>query len=360
MKENEKRLEEAASRVYRYMMHSKPEEWGDHKWADWAMNIDRWDWNPGVGLIAAEAYGEPSARGEVLRDVETWTRRNLGQSETVKVINAIAPFAVFPRLYRETGERYYAERAEAIARWLMDEAPRTRSGAYEHTVTEQASFSEQIWADTVFMAVLFLARTARLLANGRMADEALRQALLHLQALQDEESGLLYHGRNCEAGDWMSAAKWNRANAWNAVGIPMILEEVEGLAGDAETLREIKRRYLRLAEALAARQSDGGLWPTVLDRPGYYAETSGSAGIACGLFKAAAMGLVPAALADHAERALSAVLDCIGADGAVAGVSGGTPVLDSVEAYGEVPVFPTLYGQGLVLLLLTEALRQRV
>lgn len=352
------RLAEAASRVYRYMMHSKPEEWGGHEWADWAMDIDRWDWNPGVGLIAAEAYGEPSVRGEALRDVEAWTRRNLGQSETVKVINAIAPFAVFPRLYRETGERYYAERAEAIARWLMDEAPRTRSGAYEHTVTEQASFSEQIWADTVFMAVLFLARTARMLADVRMADEALRQALFHLQALQDEETGLLYHGWNCEAGDWMSAAKWNRANAWNAVGIPMIAEEVRGLAGDAETLREIERRYLRLADGLAATQFPDGLWPTVLDRPSYYAETSGSAGIACGLLKAAATGLLPASYAEHAERALPAVLERIGADGAVAGVSGGTPVLESIEAYGKVPIFPTLYGQGLVLLLLTEALRR--
>ncbi|BBH19398.1 hypothetical protein Back11_07430 [Paenibacillus baekrokdamisoli] len=45
-------------------------------------------------------------------------------------------------------------------------------------------------------------------------------------------------------------------------------------------------------------------------------------------------------------------------DGAVDGVSGGTPVLASIEAYNEVPVFPTLYGQGLTLLLLTEVINQ--
>ena len=100
-----------------------------------------------------------------------------------------------------------------------------------------------------------------------------------------------------------------------------------------------------------------GLWPTVLDRPSYYEETSGSAGIACGLYKAVRAGLVPPAMIGSAERALPAVLGRISGNGAVEGVSGGTPVLASIEAYDEVPIFPTLYGQGLTLLLLSEALK---
>ncbi|SFJ81348.1 Glycosyl Hydrolase Family 88 [Paenibacillus sp. UNC496MF] len=67
-------------------------------------------------------------------------------------------------------------------------------------MTEQASFAERIWADTVFMAVLFLARTARMAGDPRLAEEALEQTLLHLRALQDDETGLLYHGWNCASG----------------------------------------------------------------------------------------------------------------------------------------------------------------
>ncbi|WP_256253251.1 glycoside hydrolase family 88 protein [Paenibacillus sp. UNC496MF] len=126
--------------------------------------------------------------------------------------------------------------------------------------------------------------------------------------------------------------------------------------GAAGPLGEIKERYHRLAEALAARQLPDGLWPTVLDRADFYAETSGSAGIACGLIKAARMGLVPASLAGAAAKAVPAVAAQIRADGAVAGVSGDTPMLASIDAYGEVPRFPTLYGQGLTLLL-AEALK---
>ncbi|MDI4648342.1 glycoside hydrolase family 88 protein [Cohnella hashimotonis] len=340
------------------MMHSKPEQWGGHAWTDWAMNADRWDWNAGVGVIAAAEFGAKTENEEIVREVEAWVKRNIGQSESILTINSIAPFAVFPLLHRIAGRSFYADKAGEVARWLIDEAPRTKNGAFEHTVTEKASFSEQIWADTIFMAVLFLARTARMKGDGRIALEALRQVRLHLEALQDEETGLLFHGWDCEAGNWMSGARWNRANAWIAVGVPMILEETEALCGDDALLAEIKRRYARLADALVQRQHAGGLWPTVFDRPGFYAETSGSAGIACGLYKAARMGLVPVALLAHAVRAVPAVLATIGPDGAVGGVSGGTPVLPSIEAYGDVPIFPTLYGQGLTLLLLTEALAE--
>ena len=352
-------LEKAARQVYQFMMHSKEAQWGDHEWIDWAMNMDKWDWNPGVGIIAAAEYGKAAGDDKVTREVESWVSRNIGQSDAVKVINSMAPYAVFPQLYAESGNPFYAEKTKEIALWMLEQAPRTRDGAFEHTVTEKASFREQVWADTVFMAVLLMARASRLHADRRMAEEALRQVLLHLRALQDDKTGMLFHGWNCETGDWMSAARWNRANAWNMAGIPMILEEAEVYCGDSGMMGEIKERYHRLAEALVKRQSVGGLWPTVLDRPDYYEETSGSAGIACGLYKAVRQGLVPASMKLSADRTVPAVLKLIGHNGAVSGVSGGTPVLESVEAYNEVPIFPTLYGQGLTLLLLSEALGRR-
>ncbi len=358
---NRETLEKKARQVYQYMMHSERTQWGNHEWIDWAMNIDRWDWNAGVGLIAAAEYGRAAGEERVIGEVEAWVTRNRDQSEAVRVINAMAPFAVFPQLYNRQNNPYYREKTKEIAEWMAAQSPRTRNGAFEHTVTERASFREQIWADTIFMAVLFLARAARLLSDRGMADEALRQVLLHLRALQDEETGLLFHGWNCEAGDWMSAARWNRANAWNACGIPMILEELASSGfdfGENEMLTEIKIRYRRLIDALALRQNASGLWPTVLDRPDFYEETSGSAGIACGIYKAARMGLAPASLKESADRTVLAMVAYISDNGAVRGASGGTPVLESVAAYNKVPIFPTVYGQGLTLLLFAEALRR--
>ncbi|MDG0810003.1 hypothetical protein [Cohnella rhizosphaerae] len=66
---NRDQADEAARSVYRYMMHSKPAQWGGHEWTDWAMNADRWDWNAGVGVIAAAEFaGVTGGRGDSQRD----------------------------------------------------------------------------------------------------------------------------------------------------------------------------------------------------------------------------------------------------------------------------------------------------
>ena len=48
----------------------------------------------------------------------------------------------------------------------------------------------------------------------------------------------------------------------------------------------------------------------------------------------------------------------INPDGAVQGVSGGTPIMPSIDAYGKLTRYPTLYGQGLTLLMLSEFMLQ--
>ncbi|MFD0670795.1 glycoside hydrolase family 105 protein [Cohnella sp. GCM10027633] len=325
---------------------------------DWGMDIEQWDWVPGVGVIAALEYAQAAEGGfEVLSFLQEWVGRNRGKAGGAPVINAIAPYAIYPALYRETQDAAYRESAAATAEWLTKLAPRTREGAFEHTVTENVQFAEQVWADTVFMAALFLARAATMLGDAALAKEANEQTLLHMRLLEDPASGVLFHGWNCETGDHMSAARWTRANAWNAAGVPLILQETSKLV---EVPAELIERYARLMDGLVGYQQEDGLWSTVLDRPDFYREVSGSAGIAYGLLKAIEGGWLAddARYGEAARRAVEAVLPYIGEDGIVDGVSGGTPVMESIEAYNEIPVYPTLYGQGLVLMLLSQAMRR--
>lgn len=337
-------LKETAERVYRYMTAGRYEEWGT--------DIEHWDWVPGVGLIAIMEYGTGRENESAIRYVEQWVERNRGKAASAKTVNAMAPFAVYPELYRRTGRAELLSEAGRIAAWMLDEAPRTREGAFEHTVTEPASFPEQAWADTVFMAALFLARCARLTGDCRVAEEALRQTLLHLRLLQDERTGALFHGWDCGAADHLSAALWCRANAWIACAVPEIAAELSELVPESVELRE---RYVRMAEGLRALQAEDGLWHTVMDRPDFYKESSGSAGIACGFIKAVRGGLLPAEYLASAALAVKGLLPLVTSKGEVKGVSGGTPVLPSVDAYNRIPQYPTLYGQGLTLMLLTEA-----
>lgn len=70
--------------------------------------------------------------------------------------------------------------------------------------------------------------------------------------------------------------------------------------------------------------------------------------------KAVRQGLLDADYLNAAYLAAEAILLKIKPSGEVMGVSGGTPIMPSIEAYNEIACYPTLYGQGLVLMLLSE------
>jgi len=320
---------------------------------DWGMTMDSWDWVPGVGLIAIMYYGNQLEQEEAIAYVKQWVERNEHLAGSEPVINAVAPYTVLPVLYEREGNDLYLQKAVSVGNWLLEKAPKTREGAFEHTVTEAAAFPEQVWADTLFMAVLFLAKLARVTGEAKYAEEAFRQLEIHLSLLQDKQTGVLFHGWNCGEGHHMSAARWARANAWVVLATPWIILESGQLVKIPEG---VTTRYKQLADGLVNYQGTDGLWPTVVDHPEYYNETSGSAGIAAGLLAGVQAGLLDNTFLSVAESALQGVLLNIAVDGTVLQVSGGTPVLESVAAYNEVPCCPSIYGQGLTLILLTMAI----
>lgn len=289
---------------------------------------------------------------ELFDYLTNWVTRNRGKAN-VRTVNSTAPFTILPSLHSVRPSKAYVEDVREAAEWLIKEAPRTREGALQHTVTEKAEFPEQVWADTVYMAVLFLAQAAKMLESRTYAMEALRQLDLHLHLLQDGKTGVLFHGWDCGEHSYMSAARWTRANAWVALGFPCIMQSLAGLADISVDLRQ---RYVRLMGALVSYQNEEGLWHTVMDRSDFYEETSGSAGIAAGIHQAIRCGLLGEEYREAADRTAEALIGKIDNEGRVAGVSGGTPVKETIEDYNLIPFKHTLYGQGLTLSLLAEYL----
>ena len=111
-------------------------------------------------------------------------------------------------------------------------------------------------------------------------------------------------------------------------------------------------------DALAACQDESGLWHTILDDPDSYLETSASCAFAYGILKAVRKGYLPGRYAPMGEKAVRGVLEQIREDGTVEGVSYGTPVFATIQAYKEVPVCPMPYGQSMALMMLVEACRE--
>ena len=88
-------------------------------------------------------------------------------------------------VYEITYNEEYLRVCRQLADFIVEKAPITREGGLEHTLTEaNGHFSEQMWADTLFMAVLFLAKMGAY--DRRYADFAVNQLSIHLQYLFKE------------------------------------------------------------------------------------------------------------------------------------------------------------------------------
>ena len=320
------------------------------------ISMDAWEWPQGVALFAMYQYYKVQGDREVLEYLEHWFAGQIEKGLPEQNINTTCPMLTLACLYEETGNDAYLP---LLGQWLygvMDRLPRTGEGGLQHVVSGNEN-KGQLWDDTLYMAVLFLAHMGRILGEERYIQESIRQFLVHIKYLSDRKSGLFYHGWTFEEGHHFAGALWARGNSWYTAGLVDYLECLDSAAhtGVGEFLLGTLRRQV---DALAACQDESGLWHTILDDPDSYLETSASCAFAYGILKAVRKGYLPGRYAPMGEKAVRGVLEQIREDGTVEGVSYGTPVFATIQAYKEVPVCPMPYGQSMALMMLVEACRE--
>lgn len=324
-----------------------------HTDEDWNMNIEKWDWVPGVGLYGISRAG---TYYDACNDfIDAWMARNLEKSEVQLTVNSTAPFLTMLECALRTDNADYMARCNKMAEFIMHEAPRTVDGGLEHTVTEGTVFHDQMWADTLFMVCIFMARLGAAVKNTAYTQFAWEQLKLHYQYLQSKDTGICYHGWDGASRTHLSGCYWGRANAWVVVSTAEILEAV----GEFEGRDQVIADYQKLVSALIAHQTPDGGIRTLVDDETSYIETSATAGFSYGVMRGVRDGYLSDTCLSAAKEAAKYVMGQVAEDGSVKGVSTGTPIMKDAQAYRDIPVLSTLYGQGLTLLMLCEMERTK-
>ena len=327
---------------------------GDGRWDD-HLSLATWEWPQGVAMYAMlKVYGA-SGDDKLLEEIKGWYDGHIRRGLPGRNINTTAPMLGMTLLYEITGEKRYVPYIGEWAEWIMSSLPRTEEGGFQHR-TSDCENAQQLWDDTLFMTVLFLYRAGKALRVPAWQEEARYQFLLHIKYLHCQKNGLWYHGWTFDGRHHFGEAFWCRGNSWFTAGaadfVSWLPEEDPVRRRVLETWREQCRELGRLQDP------ETGLWHTLLDDPGSYLETSGSAAIAYGLHKGRRLGLLGEECQTASRKAAEGVAAQIAEDGTVQGVSYGTPMGMDLDFYRNVPLQATAYGQGLAYLMFMEMNRE--
>lgn len=314
-----------------------------------------WEWTQGVGLFGFWKLYQHTKDKRYLETLNEYYDRQLKIGLPSKNVNTTAPLLAMSFLAEYEKREDYMEICKEWAEWMMTSFPRTKEGGFQHLTSDTLN-EQELWDDTLFMAVLFLANMGRILDKKEYKEEAKYQFLLHIKYLTDRRTGLWFHGFTFNGNHNFAEGLWGRGNCWITAAIPEFIEMVE--------CEESVRRFLVEAlksqvDALVKYQSEDGMWHTLIDDPKSYVEASATCGFAYGILKGVHLGLLDQKYVAYAQKAIAPILAYTDEEGILHQVSYGTPMgREDKDFYKNIELRPMPYGQALAILFMLEVLKE--
>jgi len=319
------------------------------------VDINKWEWAQGVGLYGLYRYYEVSGDERYLNYIKEWFERRIQEGLPEKNVNTCCPLLTFTYVCQDRED--YADIINEWAEWIMNDLAKTEEGGISHIGSggDCTISNEQLWDDTIFMCVLFLARAGIIMNRQEWLEETQKQFLLHIRFLADKKTGLWFHGWNFADKSNFSGALWGRGNCWITVAIPDYIDIMGDKLGEgfkAYLIGVLRTQIL----ALQKYQTEDGMWRTLINDPDSYKEASATAGFCYGILKSVRLGYVDKSLEAIGEKALAAILDRIDEQGIVQEVSYGTACKYDLNYYKKIRICPMTYGQALAILCISEGM----
>lgn len=169
------------------------------------------------------------------------------------------------KLYQITKDERYKKigLAYADSQWEMPENAKPAEKAW---ADKGYSWQTRLWIDDMYMITVVQNEAYKVTGDRKYIDRAAKEMVRYLDELQ-RPNGLFYHAPDVPY-------YWARGAGWMAVGMPDLLLD---LPKDHKDRPRIMAGYLAMMKSLKAHQRPSGMWNQLIDEPGFWPETSGSA-----------------------------------------------------------------------------------
>lgn len=234
--------------------------------------------------------------------------------------------------FKKTGQvnQDYLKTVNRIADYIMTKEHRMDDGTFCRTYPREYT----IWADDLYMAVIFLSRMGEFTGNHVYFDEASKQVQQFTSYLMDDHKKVFYHAYFSNI-DKTNHAHWGRANGWVMMAQVELLSVLPENHPDKEILKEI---LLNSIDGISALQSGNGMWHQLLDKTDSYLESSCTAMFVYGIAKAVNNGWIDPAYAQVAWKGWRGIYNNITEDAQVKDICVGTHVEWNLPFYYHRPL----------------------
>jgi unsaturated rhamnogalacturonyl hydrolase len=210
----------------------------------------RHSWDQGLTAAVLEGCGADAALRALLGDAvaRQLPDGRLAELDPRCAVNGGAVGELVDLLARRTGDPGLTAAAAGQRAWLLETAPRAADGTLFHLVG-----SRQVWADTVYMVLPFLAASGEVPA-------ALAQLEGHRSRLRDPVTALWAARWDEDTGTCADPRAWGTGNGWVAAGVARAIRWVPPTAR-----AELAGQVRELLDACLALRRPDGRFGAVLD-----------------------------------------------------------------------------------------------
>ncbi|MCL1881761.1 MAG: glycoside hydrolase family 88 protein [Oscillospiraceae bacterium] len=294
--------------------------------------VQRLPWEQGVCAQALFEADETStyiamAYEAVSRQIEDGRLAMVG--EPIAVTDPASNGEVVWRAYEHTGDEVFKTAAEKMLKYLMKDAPRTNTGLICHnTVSFEEGFSpKQIWVDSIYMLVPFLALMGEL-------TEAQKQIDGYFEALSDLKTnrlgtGLLYHIYDAENEKYVRPKLWATGNAWALLGLARLItitDPAQSTSPDAAANAVVRMKYVqkskKLLDAMLEKQCESGFFHDTLDDDTSFEDATSAMMVATFIYRGILEGWLEPEYLVKADKVYKAVQNKVDKFGIIRDVCG--------------------------------------
>ncbi len=298
-------------------------------------SMQRQSWEQGVAAQAVADLGRHDLAA-LLADAAVRRQSPDGRLGTVEAeagsVNGAACGETVLDLARSTGDDRWARAAATQLDWLVRGAPRAADGTLYHLLD-----GREVWADTVYMVVPFLAAAGH-------HDLAAAQVDGHRRRLFDEPTGLYAARWDDTAGRRTHPEHWGAASGWVAAGIARTLHRTPDWPADRRN--DLAAHARRVIDGCLAHRRPDGLFHNVLDDPATFRETNVAQMLAYAALTGTADGWLPAGYTAVGRDLLRAADAQVDGQGYVTGACGG-PSFDRPGVSAEAQAFNLMAAAAL-------------